>query len=477
MSDPFVVIGGDAAGLSAASKCKRTDPDRDVLVFEKGRWVSYAHCGMPYYVKGEVDDLLSLTTLSPDEVTERGIDLRREHEVTAIDTARRTVTVDPVDGEPFEQSYGDLLVATGARAIAPIDGVDRDGVFTLHHMDSAAALRAFLEPPGAIDPETVGNGYTDTAYVQAYAEREQPATAAVVGGGYVGIETCEALAAWGLDVHLFQRGPAVLPPFGEAVSEAVATELREQGVQLHLDCEVRALVGDEGDDSALTSVAHTDGETPVDLAVVGVGVQPNAEIAADAGIETAAAGAVAVDDYGRTSVPDVYAAGDCAVAEHVVTGERTWVPLGLTANRAGRAVGATVGGDPTPTGGVAGTAAVKAFEVECGRTGLLDHEAAREAGFDPVSETVTANSRSGYYPGAADTTVTLCADRVSGRLLGGSVVGADRAAVRIDTVATALEGGLTVAELERTDLAYAPPFSPVWDPVLVAAKVLAGEVA
>ena len=483
-TDPFVVIGGDAAGLSAASKCRREDPDRDVIVFEKGQWVSYAHCGMPYYVKGEVDDLLSLTSLTPDEIDERGIDLRRNHEVVGIDVDEQSVTVAGPDGE-FQQSYGDLLVATGARAIAPIDGVERDGVFTLHHMDSAAALRAYLEPAGSVDPAEIGNSYTDDEYVGRYADRDPPETAAIVGGGYVGVETAEALAAWNLDVHLFQRGDSLLPPFGEAVAETVADELREQGITLHLGCEVEALDSDRtasGDEIA--AVEHTDGRTPVDLAVVGVGVRPNAELASEAGIETDASGAIAVDEYGQTSEPDVYAAGDCATAEHVVTGQQAWVPLGLTANRAGRAVGATVGSradgatdtGPTPTGGIAGTAVVKAFEQECGRTGLLDHEAAREAGFDPVTETITAGSRSGYYPGNAETTVTLCADRESGQLLGGSIVGTDRAAVRIDTVATALESGMTVAELERADLAYAPPFSPVWDPVLVAAKVLSGSI-
>jgi NADPH-dependent 2,4-dienoyl-CoA reductase/sulfur reductase-like enzyme len=485
--DPFVVIGGDAAGLSAASKCRREDPDREVIVFEKGRWVSYAHCGMPYYVEGKVDDLLSLTTLSPEEITERGIDLHREHEVTEIDTDAKTVTVAGPDGT-FEQTYGDLLIGTGARALAPIDGVDRECAFTLHHMDSAAALRAFLEPAGSVDPAEIGNGYTDDEYVGRYAARDPPETVAIVGGGYVGVETAEALSAWDVDVHLFQRSDGVLPPFGDAVADTVETELREQGVTLHLGCEVEGLVGDgeegggeknsgsSGDSGAVEAVEHTDGCTEVDAAVVGVGVRPNAELASEAGIETGARGAIAVDEYGRTSAPDVYAAGDCATAEHVVTGEDAWVPLGLTANRAGRAIGATVGGEPTPTGGIAGTAVVKAFDQECGRTGILDHAAAREAGFDPISETITSGSRSGYYPGSAETTVTLCADRESGTLLGGSIVGTDRAAVRIDTVATALEAGMTVAELERADLAYAPPFSPVWDPVLVAAKVLSGDI-
>jgi NADPH-dependent 2,4-dienoyl-CoA reductase/sulfur reductase-like enzyme len=161
---------------------------------------------------------------------------------------------------------------------------------------------------------------------------------------------------------------------------------------------------------------------------------------------------------------------------HAVTGEPDWVPLGLTANRAGRAVGQTVAGDPEPVGDIAGTAVLKAFDLECGRTGIVDHERAREAGFDPVSETITAGSRSGYYPGNAETTVTLVADRDSGRVLGGTIAGEDRAAIRIDTLATALESDMTVSELERLDLAYAPPFSPVWDPVLVAAKVVGGSL-
>ena len=470
--EPFVVIGGDAAGLSAASKCKREDPDREVIVFEKGRWVSYAYCGMPYYVKGEVDDLLSLTTLTPDEITERGIDLRREHEVVEIDTARETVTVAGPDGT-FEQSYGDCLLATGARAVTPIEGVELPEAFTLHHMDSAAALRAFLDESGTVDPATVGNGFTDESLVARYAERAPPERVAIVGGGYVGVETAEALVARGREVHLFQRGDRLLAPFGDRVGTVVADELREQGVHLHLNTAVERL--HSGSDGELAAVVHEDGETPVEAAVVGVGVRPNAELATEAGIAVGESGAVAVDEYGETSASGVYAAGDCAEARHVVTGEPDWVPLGLTANRAGRAIGATVAGDPTPTGGIAGTAVVKAFEQECGRTGLLADEAQR-AGFDPVEVTITAGSRSGYYPGAADTHVTLCADRETGRLLGGSIVGTDRAAVRIDTVATALEGGMTVPEVERMDLAYAPPFSPVWDPVLVAAKVLNGKL-
>jgi NADPH-dependent 2,4-dienoyl-CoA reductase/sulfur reductase-like enzyme len=475
MDEPFVVVGGDAAGLSAASKCRREDPDREVVVFEKGRWVSYAHCGTPYFVKGEVDKLEDLLSLSPADIEERGIDLRREHEVTAVDTHEGTVTVAGPDGT-HERSYGDLLVGTGARAVTgPVEGTALDGVHTLHSLDSAAAIRAQL-----LDPETDaladvgGAGFVDRDLVERHGAMEPPETVAIVGGGYVGVEMAEAFSAHRCDVHLFQRGEHTLTPFGDAVATTVEAELREQGVTLHLGETVQRLAGD----GRVDRLECADSTLGVDLALVGIGIRPNTEPLADTPVETdeTAGGAVLVDEYGRTSVEGVYAAGDCATMTHTVTGEPDWVPLGLTANRAGRAIGSTVAGDPEPVGETAGTAVLKAFDCEAGRTGLLDHDRARAAGFDPVSETVTAGSRSGYYPGAAETEVRLVADRESGRLLGGSIVGTDRAAIRIDTLATALAGEATVAELERTDLAYAPPFSPVWDPVLVAAKVLRGTL-
>jgi NADPH-dependent 2,4-dienoyl-CoA reductase/sulfur reductase-like enzyme len=475
MPDPFVAIGGDAAGLSAASKCKREQPDREVIVFEKGSWVSYSHCGMPYFVKGEVERLDDLLSLSPDEIEARGIDLRRDHEVVDIDTDTQVVSVETSGGDRFEQPYDDLLVGTGARAVTgPIEGRHLDGVHTMHGLDSAAAVRAhMLDPATDTLADVGGEGFVDRELVEHYGATEPPETVAIVGGGYVGIEMAEAFATNGLDVHLFQRGEHVLTPFGEAVAEVVEGELESEGVSLHLGEEVERLAG-EGEVDRL--VCASGASLDLEMALVGIGIRPNTDVLAETPIETGVAEAVAVDGHGRTTVENVYAAGDCATMDHAVTGEQDWVPLGLTANRAGRAIGATVAGDPTPVGDIAGTAVVKAFNQECGRTGIVDHEKARDADFDPVSETITAGSRSGYYPGAAETTVTLVADRGSGRLLGGTIVGTDRAAIRIDIVAMALEQDATVAELERSDLAYAPPFSPVWDPVLTAAKVLASSV-
>jgi NADPH-dependent 2,4-dienoyl-CoA reductase/sulfur reductase-like enzyme len=475
MPDPFVVVGGDAAGLSAASKCRREDPDREVVVFERGNWISYAHCGTPYYVKGAVEALTDMLSLSPEDAAERGIDLRRNHEVTAVNTDERTVTVEGLEGE-FEQPYDDLLLATGAHAVTdPILGSELDGAFKLHGLPDAAAIRAMLADPQAFAVADLGGGpFLDEERARYYGRMTPPETVAIVGGGYVGIEMAEAFEAHGLDVHLFQRADTLVPPFGEAVGEAAESALTDNGVTVHLGTEVERLAGDDG---RITSLHCGDGSSlDVDAALVGIGIAPNVELVADEPVDLGDSGAIAVDDYGRTSVEDVYAAGDCAEMRHVVTGDHDWVPLGLTANRAGRAIGATVAGDSTTVGGIAGTAMLKAFDLECGRAGLVDHEAAADAGFDPVTETITAGSRSGYYPGATETIVSLTADRETGTLLGGTIAGEDRAAIRIDTVATALEGGLTVDEVERLDLGYAPPFSPVWDPVLVAAKVLNGSL-
>ena len=449
MADPFVIVGGDAAGMSAASKAKREDPDREVIAFEQGDWVSYAACGMPYFVKGDIERLDDLVQVTAEEFREeRDIDLRTNHEVVDIDTEAKTVTVSTDDGDTLEQAYGDLLLGTGASAIEPpFPGLDLEGVFTIHDMDEAGAIEQYVSESGA-------------------------ESAAIVGGGYVGIEMAEALDARGLSVQLFEMLPHVLQPFGESVAEVVEDHLTEQGVDLHLDTAVEGFAGDD----AVRAVDVEDGASvDADVVIVGVGVAPNTDLAESAGIDVGPTGAIATDEYGRTNAEDVYAAGDCADATNVVTGEPDHVPLALTANRAGRAIGQTVTGSPTEVGEIAGTAIVKAFDLGAARTGIVDEDEAREAGFDPVSVEIQAPARAHYYPGATELTVTLLADRESKRVLGGSVVGRE-GAKRIDTIATALSAGLTVEELQNLDLAYAPPFSPVWDPVLTAGRVLLSKL-
>lgn len=417
--------------------------------------------------------MANLLSLSPDDINERDIDLRRRHEVVAVDPENRVVTVQN-DAGRFDHPYGDLLIATGASAVsAPIDGSALDGVFTMHSMNAAGALRAYLTSPTEVDPSDVTGDYVDVGLLEEYASKEPPEAVAIVGGGYVGVEMAEAFSAHNLDIHLFQRPDQLLPAFGDAIGKRVAETLRAHDVALHLGTEVDELIGG----GHVEAVSANGEQFSVDLVLIGIGIRPNTTLVDETDLDLGTSGAIATDEYGRTNDDDIYAAGDCAEMRHTVTGESDWVPLGLTANRAGRAIGKTVAGSQTPVGDIAGTAVVKAFELECGRTGLLDHDKARDAGFEPISRTVTASSRSGYYPGAAETTVTLTADRETERLLGGSIIGEDRAAIRIDTLATALDQQMTVSELERLDLAYAPPFSPVWDPILVAAKVLNGTLS
>lgn len=465
----FVIVGGDAAGMSAASKAKRDDPDLDVTVFEKGEWVSYGACGLPYYVKGEIQSLSDLVSVTPEQFREdRDIDLRTGHEVVAIDPGDRTVTARADDGEVV-QSYDHLLVATGAEAVTPpIDGLDRTGVYTLGSMSDGEDLREYVSrarSDGDLQQPDRGPA------CQFLETCNGPV--GVVGGGYIGVEMTEALAANGFEVHLFQRGDRVLEPFGEATSETVHDHLTDRDVAVYLDAEVNALDGDD----AVRAVLTDDDRVPVEMVLVGTGVRPRTDLATAAGVKLGETGAIATDAYRETNLSDVYAAGDCAEAPHVVTGDPAYVPLALTANRHGRAVGRTVAGTQTEAGGVAGTAAIKAFDVEAARTGILDHDRAREAGFEPVTGTVEAKSRAGYYPEGGIVRVTLTVDGPSGRVLGGSLVSeyGEGAVHRSHALVGAVTEGVGVSELSNYDLAYAPPFNTTWDPVLTAAKVVDGK--
>lgn len=282
----------------------------------------------------------------------------------------------------------------------------------------------------------------------------------------------EALRGRGTDVDLYEMLRPVFQPFGTAVAEAVEEELDRNGVSLHLGTVVEGFGGRRRRRGCQIGRQRD----RRGLVVVGVGVVPRTGLAADAGIELGETGAIAVDEYGRTSADDVYAAGDCAEATNAVTGEPDHVPLALTTNRSGRAIGTTVAGDPTRAGEIVGTAIVKAFDLGASRTGIVDADRTREAGFDPVSVTIDAPSRAHYYPGSETLTVTLVADEGTGRVLGASLVGRE-GVKRVDTVATALQAGTTVTEQQNLDPAYTPPFSPVCDPVLTAARVLSGRSA
>ena len=468
MTDPFVVVGGDAAGMSAASKAKRDAPGREVVVLERSDWVSYGACGLPYYVRGEIADIEDLVVLEPRAVIEdRGIDLRRHHEAVAIDREARTITVENDDGR-YDQPYGELLLATGGRATLPdVPGADLEGVFSIRSLAAGRALKSYIAPhdarPARGTGERVGNE------LRIHLEEADPEAVGVVGANKIGIELAEAFAGRGLDVHVFDAGSRVLPSFGSDVAGMVEDHLRGGHITLHLETIVE---GFRGRDGRVDAVETTVGSIAVDAVVADVGVEPNVELARGADVECGPTGAIATDEYGRTNDPRVYAAGDCAEKRHLLTGEPIHWPFALAANRAGRAIGRTVSGTPTPIGGVVGTQVMQALDLQVARTGIVDDEEARSAGFDPVSALITTITRAHYYPGWSRMVVHATADAETDRLLGANMVAPEGAAHRINAVATAVTAGMTVGEVGSLDFGYAPPFGPVWDPVLGVAKVL-----
>jgi len=440
----FVVIGGDAAGMSAASRARRSRPEITVTVFEKSRDVSYSACGMPYNIADPdrpMDDLV----VRRAEVfrDQQGIDVRLGHCVERIDPLEHTVSGTDAAGEPFQKRFDKLLVATGASAVVPeFPGVHLPGVFALKSLEDGRILKEWIAG--------------------------KPVRRAVIlGMGYIALEMVEAFCARGIAVEMVKPGPVFLPWMPPDLSERVRETVEKYGVRLHPGCPVRHL---ERDPEGL-AVVTDDGILKADVVLVAVGVTPNSRLAAEAGLRLGPQNAIAVDSALRTSDPDIFAAGDCADAIHIVTGRRVYIPLALRANRAGWAAADTVCGKETRLPGIAGTAVFKVFDLEVARTGLNVQEA-EAAGFQPASVTIQSRSRAHAHPGASTLWVHMVGDKASGRLLGVQMVGKEGVAHRINAPAVALQAHMAVADFCQCDLAYAPPFSPVWDPMLTAANQL-----
>ncbi|MDP9370452.1 MAG: FAD-dependent oxidoreductase [Chloroflexota bacterium] len=445
MSTRFIVVGADAAGMSAASEARRVDPDLEIVAYDRGGYASYSQCGLPYLVGGVVAEHHQLTARTVTEFAARGITVHLGHEVTAVDPARHTLRARDPHGAETEQAYDTLLFATGASPARPlIPGLDQTGVFHLDVMEDGLAMRA---------------------YIQKY----QPRRAVIIGGGYIGLEMAENLRRLGLAVALVQRGPQLFPSVDVDISVPITEELGRHGVDVSwCDSVVEACEGGHG---RVAEVHTNKGAVRADLVLLATGVKPTVELASAAGIALGATGAIAVDDHQRTSAPGIFAAGDCAEHWHRLLGRPTWMPLGTTANKQGRIAGRNAAGGAEAFAGIVGTAIARVFDLEVGRTGLTEREA-MAAGIACVATTLASTDHAGYLPDARPLTVKLVAERDSGRLLGGQAVGRGGVAKRVDVVATALHAGLSVEDLTRLDLAYAPPFNSVWDPIQVAATVL-----
>lgn len=416
----LLVIGGVAAGLSAASRARRIDASMEITVLEKGPVISYGACGLPYWMEGQVRRAEELVTYTPEFFRrERNIDVRTGAEVAAISPHKRQVTL--VSGETLR--WDKLVIATGARVER------REGGFVLQNMEDAERLRAYLE-------------------------RTQPARAVVVGAGYIGLELVTALRARGWRVTLLDRGSYLLKPGDSALTQALRDHLARHRVEVQL--------------------GPYEFVPTAELTIHATGFAPNVTLAQQAGVDLGPTGAIRVTDRMETNLASVYAAGDCAETVNLVSGAPAWIPLGTTANKMGRVAGANAAGRRERFAGVVGTSIVRVCGLGVGVAGLSEAEA-KQAGMRPVSARVEALDRAKYFHGRK-TVVELVASRSDGRLLGATVLGYHGVEGRINVVAAALQSRMTVEKFLEIDLAYAPPFAPVADPLLLAARRLGDEI-
>lgn len=440
MGKRLLVVGGDAAGMSAAAGARRLQPELEIVVIERTRWTSYSACGIPYLASGHLRAPGDLVVRRPEEFRAARIDVRTEHEVTAIDLeARRAEIRNLAHGRTFHLGFDDLHLATGAIPRRPdLPGLDLPHVHGVQTLDDAGRL---LED----------------------ARRRRPADIVVVGSGYIGLEMAEAFQERGASVTVVEAAPEVMTKLDPDVGSRVSRAMRDLGITVEVSTEVTGVTE--------KSVQTAQGEIPAELVVLGMGVVPNVALAEAAGLAVGPTGGLVVDRRQRTSAEGVWAAGDCCQVDHLVSGRPTLEALGTVANKQGRVVGINVTGGYATFPGVLGTAVTRICHLEIGRSGLTEREAA-SAGFDAVAASIDSTTAAGYMPEARPTSVKLVAERRTGRLLGVQSTGGPGAAKRVDVVAAALAGRLTVEDLIGLDLSYAPPFSPLWDPLQSAARAL-----
>ncbi|WP_326718873.1 FAD-dependent oxidoreductase [Streptomyces sp. NBC_00243] len=462
-SKRIVAIGGSDAGISAALRARELDPDSEVIVVVADAYPNFSICGIPYYVSGEVGHWSNLAHRTLADLKATGMEVRTDTLATAIDVADKRLAVRAADGRVEELPYDALIVGTGAvSARPPIDGLTgpgalgpQDGVHLLHSM---------------------GDTFT---VMQSLAER-RPKSAVVIGAGYIGLEMAEALTTRGIHVIQMEALPEVLPTVDPELGALVHTELDSHGVDVITGTQVSAITRAPSGGLLHVEATQSNGSSvtcDTDLVLVVVGVRPDTALAAAAGARLGAKGAIEVDEGMRTSLPDVYAAGDCVVTHHRLLGS-TWLPLGTTAHKQGRIAGENALGGTRRFAGSLGTQVVKVFDLVAARTGLRDHEAvAAGRGWTPATTASRPDDHKAYYPGATPIAIRVTGDTDSGLLLGAQLVGRRSAEVakRVDTYATALFHGMHVDDINDLDLSYTPPLGSPWDAVQIAGQAWMNE--
>lgn len=444
----YVIIGGDAAGMSAAMQIVRTDANARVTTLEQGQVYSYAQCGLPYAISRNVKSLDQLVARTPEVFRDRyGIDARIHHKVQKVDVKNNRVEgIQTQTGESFELEYDKLLIATGARPIVPAWlGIQLPGVYPLKTMADAEQIMADLEP--------------SRQYVT------------IVGGGYIGLEIAESMVALGKQVRIIEIAPQLARVFDPDMAELIREEAEDNGIEVRTAEAVRGFSG-----SKRVEQVHTDkGIYHTDLVILAIGVVPNTEFLRRSGIQLGVKGAVVVDPYMKTNISNVYAAGDCATQYHRIKEYNDYIPLGTHANKQGQVAGLNMAGRRTTFKGVLGSSIIKFFDLTLARTGLSEQEA-QELGFAHQVISIKTRHIAHYYPGSRPMTIKLIYSPVDRRLLGGQIIGQAGVDKRIDVLATALHNQMTIDELLDLDLTYAPPYNSVWDPLQQAARKAMADV-
>lgn len=437
-----VIVGGVAGGATAAARIRRLDEQAEIVVFERSGYVSYANCGLPYYIGGVIEDPEELTLQTPESFFARfRITMKVRHEVTAIHPDRRTVTVRDLEaGTEFEEAYDKLLLSPGAKPTQPrLPGAGLDNLFTLRTVE-------------------------DTLRIREYIDQKQPRSAVLAGGGFISLELAENLRELGMEVTIVQRPRQLMHPFDPDMAALIHSEARRHGVRLALGHTVE---GFEAKDGGVDVLLQDGPPLHADLVVMAIGVTPDTALARAAGLELGLKGSIVVNDRMETSVPDIYAVGDAVQVKHFVTGRDTLIALAGPANKQGRIAADNIcGGDSRYTGSQ-GSSVLKVFDMTAAVTGLNETNA-RAAGLAADAVVLSPMSHAGYYPGGRVMTMKVVFERETGRLLGGQIVGYEGVDKRIDVLATAIRAGMTAVELKDLDLAYAPPYSSAKDPVNMA---------
>ena len=441
----IVIIGGIAAGMSAAAKVRRLLPEATINVYEKSAHVSFGACGLPYYVGDFFDDPDFMIARTKEAFEKTGVNVFTEHEVEKVDPAGKIIQVKNLQtGESFSDSYDKLMIATGAHAIMPpfSNRENKENMFCLKSMEDGLAIKKYLKQP-EIKHVTIG------------------------GGGFIGLELVEALTHLGKKVSLIQLEERVMPDNLDAeMSEYLTTELLDNSVDLHLSESVSGFIGDE----KITDVVTNRGQIKTDAVIVAVGIKPNTDFVADAGFERVFNGALVIDKMGRTSIPDIYAAGDCATIYNQLTGLNNYLPLATYANKMGRIVGENLAGKNIEFAGALATSGLKVCKLEVARTGLSQAQA-EALGIPCKSILIHDKNQTNYYPGQDDLHIKLIYAPDTKIILGAQIVGGRGAVLRIDVLATAITKKMTTEELGFLDLVYAPPFARTWDALNVAGNV------